>query len=355
MSKNALLATSILLAAAGSARANAPARVWHVPPAEATAGEALPLEALVDRAWESTLELRFRPVGVERWAGAQFELGADRYIATVPAETMAPPGIEYFIVGRGADGSASAHFASADAPHRVMVYEDTAAVRVQRELDRVEGRRARVRVAAEWVDYGARKLGPNGELVPDSYYRVDASFMYRLFKFPLYSLRFGYSRLRGDTPLSERGAPCPDPCEVDAGFSAGGWFELRWRLARRAELDTRLMGQATPDGFNFGVRTVARLGDEDGSHVALGYEGIVDVGSAYFFRLGWDTVPALPMAATVELTDFPATHRATGVRLIYDIAHPMDNGLRIGARVGYQARDEGIGGATVGGNVGFEF
>jgi hypothetical protein len=115
------------------------------------------------------------------------------------------------------------------------------------------------------------------------------------------------------------------------------------------------MVQATPVGFNVGGRGELRIGPEQGSHVALGGEAVVDVGSMAFFRLGWDTVPALPMAATIELTDFPATHRATAVRLIYDVGHPFANGLRVGARVGYQARDQGIGGATLGTNLSFEF
>jgi hypothetical protein len=330
-----------------------PVRVHHVPPAEAAPNAPLLLEAHVERGWESTLEARFRGVGAATWQAVEFEKGEGTYLATVPADIVQPPGIEYFILGTNATGATSAHFASAADPHRVMVYEEPTVVLRQRELDRVSGRRARVRFATELVDYGTRTIG--GADVADSYYRVDVDFTYRLLRFPLYSLRFGYTRLRGHTPATERGeSPC-DPCEVKAGFSAGGWFELRFRVGKKVDVDARGMVQATPSGFNVGGRGELRLGEENGSHVALGSEAILDVGTAAFFRLGWDTVPSLPMAATIELTDFPATHRATGVRLIYDVTHPFPNGLRLGARVGYQARDQGIGGATGGLNLAFEF
>ncbi len=61
------------------------------------------------------------------------------------------------------------------------------------------------------------------------------------------------------------------------------------------------------------------------------------------------------MAATVEVTDFPAAFRPVGVRLLYDVAKPLDNGVRLGLRVGYQARDQLIGGPTVGLNGSFDF
>jgi hypothetical protein len=339
------------------------ARVFHVPPADAEVGQPLVLVAEVDRAWAASLEVRYRPADGGPWSEARFQRSDDGYIASIPADVMVPPGIDYFIVGH-ADGAEATHFASAEAPHRVEVYLGGDVLRATRELELVGGRRARFRIAGEWVDYGSRTL--EGRSIADRYYRVEADLTYLLLAYPLHALRFGFTRLEGIVPVTERGAgPCRDEpvepdadrCALDAGFAGGGWVELRWRIddRLRIEADTRLMVQATPAGFNIGGRGELRAGDERGSHVALGTEAIADVGVAYFVRLGWATVPRLPMAATVEVTDFPAPTRARGVRLVYDLAYPFDTGLRVGLRLGYQARDQGIGGATLGANAAFEF
>ncbi len=61
------------------------------------------------------------------------------------------------------------------------------------------------------------------------------------------------------------------------------------------------------------------------------------------------------MAATVEITNFPAPDRALAIRLMYDISRSFSNGFRLGARVGYQARDQQVGGLSLGLNTTLEF
>jgi hypothetical protein len=335
--------------------------VAHVPPGSVEVDQPVHLAATVDRAWQATLEVHYRPAGAPGWRSAPFERdGSGEYLATLPAEIARPPGFDYYIASVGKGGARRAHFASAADPHRVQVAESTAMVDRRRELGLYHDRRARVHTAFEWVDFGRRTIQP-GASVPDHYYRVDIDASFRVLRFPLHTLRFGYVRLLGTTPETERGpGDCltldPDAdCKIAAGLRAGGWVEVRLRLLRALDLDVRGMVQATQDGFNVGTRDELRIGSELGSHVALGVEAIADIGTAVFFRLGWDTVPRLPMAATIELTDFPASHRGMGLRLIYDIALPLDNGVRVGLRAGYQARDQRIGGVTLGGSLALDF
>ena len=139
-----------------------------------------------------------------------------------------------------------------------------------------------------------------------------------------------------------------EQCRLYAGFKVGGWFELGLGLTEGVRLDLRGIVVANQESAAPGARGELRTGSIDGNHIALGFEFISDVGSTGFFRLGWDTVPEVPMAATVEVTDFPASRRATGVRLLYDLFHPFSNGFRAGVRVGYAARDQQIGGVTAG-------
>lgn len=362
----ALIASCLLLAAAPAraeqaAAAPPPTRVHHVPLAVADLDQPVEVTASVDRAWQATLEIHYRPAG-QPWRAATFERSPEgAYLARLPAEVASPPGFDYYIDSVAGDGARTAHFASAADPHRVMVLESSRTADQRRELAAYGNRRAEVRSSFEWVDFGRRRISPTAN-VPDHYYRVEVDAAYRVLRFPLHTMRLGYTRLLGITPETERGpGSCTDldpdaDCKIDAGLRAGGWVEVRLRLLRAVDVDVRGMVQATQDGFNVGTRDEIRIGPERGSHVALGVEAIADIGSAFFFRLGWDTVPSLPMAATIEISDFPASHRAAGVRLIYDLTYPLgDTGARAGLRAGYQARDQGIGGVTLGGRIDLDF
>lgn len=352
-----LAALTVVLATAGAARAEG---VRHLPPSEATAAEALELSATVTRASERTLILRYRPLGATTWVEREFARGDDVWVAVVPAAEVQAPGVEYFITSTAADGKDTPEFASAMAPHQVGVYADPKELRRARDLGRAQQRRSRAHVSGEYVSYGRRTAGSND--IDDHYYRVDADFSYRLLAYPLEEIRFGYTRLEGYVPQSYRQPPraCDtDPedetCRKYAGFKVGGWFELGFGLAEGVRLDLRGIVVANQVSAAPGARAELRTGSIDGNHIAFGFEYTKDVGAAGFFRLGWATVPGVPMAATVEVTDFPASSRATGVRLMYDVFHPLPNGLRLGARLGYAARDQRVGGATAGLSASLDF
>ena len=362
----ALLTSLVLGGASRVAAAQAPApNVYHLPLADASVGEDISLVASVAAGWSSRLELQVRGVGGQEWQSITFERSGDtEYVAVIPGTVVQAPSFEYFIAGTSEAGS-RLHFASAEDPHRVYVYKDAEVEVREQELKRFHGRRAQVQISAELVDFGSRGIVDTGTgasyEVDDSYYRIDTSVTYRLMRYPLRALRFGYSRLIGTTPTTARGdgncngESAANPCDFSAGYRAGGWVETQWRLSDLLNLDTRALIQATPTGFGLGGRGELRFGDDIGSHFAIGVESITEVGVTSYVRLGWATVPHVPMAATIELSDYPSAHRDTGVRLLYDVAYDVGNGLRVGVRLGYQARDQGIGGPTTGANVAFDF
>jgi hypothetical protein len=148
--------------------------------------------------------------------------------------------------------------------------------------------------------------------------------------------------------------PTAEPCAKQAGVKAG-WFELGLAAVEGVRLDARMIAMATAQGFAVGGRGEARLGAREASHVAIGAEYLADVGSNGFFRLGWGTVPKLPMSATVEITNLPADHRDTGVRLYYDVGIEASPGFRLGVRVGYAARNQSVAGFTGGAGAAVEF
>ncbi len=367
-------AAIILPLVVGAALAAGPAHaesIRHVPPAEIADATALELTADVSRAWTSTLTLHWRPIGEGAWTDAPFERRGDgdgdaAWRAIVPAIAVVPPGIEYYIDSRALDDGAApaAEFASAARPHQVTVMRTRLEERRDRALARADGRRYRVTATGEYVDYGTRNFGAaaNRGDIDDRYYRVDLGFSYRLLAYPIERIHIGYMRMLGDVPdtARDRADECAatddtDDCRLHVGYKVGGWFGVRVGMGLGVDLDARGMVMATNEGAGVGGAVDLRVGDEDASHVAIGFEGIQDIGVTARFRLGWATVPTLPMAATVEITDLPSTLRATGIRVLYDLAHPLGPGVRVGARIGYAARDAHVGGVTAGANLTLDF
>ncbi len=321
--------------------------VRHVPPAGAQAGTPLELGADVAPT-TSTLTLHYRTRGTTgEFAKIDLQRTGDtRWIVVVPAVGVVAPGLDYYLTA----GDATV-FASPEWPHTIEVTVPDAIDRRAHDLVRNLGRRSRIHTSGEWVNFGTRTVD-DVKLV-DRYYRIDADFAYRLWAYPLEELRVGYTRLVGDTAAPM--CPSSTPCTAEAGYKVAGWFELGVAPVEGLRLDLRAAVMATAAGFAVGGRIESRLGPLDGSHVAIGLEYMADVGAAGYFRLGWGTVPGLPMAATVEITNLPATASATGVRLYYDLAHEVGGGVRVGVRVGYAARNQLVAGFTGGTNLTVDF
>jgi len=337
------IAAATAAAAPASAEAGEP-RVHHVPPANAEAGVALELVASAPAAVPA-LVAHYRTVGAAAFASIDLVRRDDqRWVAVVPAAAVAPPGLEYYL-----DAGGAPVFASAQAPHTTRVGVSSLAARRARDEARVADRRSRVHGSAEWVDYGTRTV--DGVRLVDRYYRVDADFSYRLWAYPLEDLRVGFSRLLGDTEV-----PCAaPPCTGRAGFNVAGWFELGLAPIEGVALDGRAIVLATPESVALGGRAELRVGVRDGTHIAAGAEYLADVGASGFFRLGWGTVPRVPMAATVEITNLPASTRDVGVRLYYDVSGVLASGVRVGLRLGYATRSQDLFGFTGGTTASIDF
>jgi hypothetical protein len=340
-----------LLIVIAPAVAYADVPVVHVPPASAAADANLELSAEAP-ASSATLTAHYRHPGDREFAKVELvRKGETTWTAIVPAAAVVAPGLEYYL----AAGTAAV-FASPQAPHEMRVESSASDDRRVRDLARFKGRRYRVRTAGEFVNYGTRNVdapsGPQIEL-PDQFYRLDAEFTYRVLAYPLEEMRFGITRLIGKTelPMCATGTRCTG----EVGFGGGAWIELGLGLIEGVRFDGRISVAANQEDVAVGGRGELRLGVLDGSHVAAGVEHLADVGTAGFFRLGWGTVPGVPMAATVEVTNLPAATRDVGVRLYYDVARELGGGVRLGARVGYAARNQTVAGFTGGGNVTIDF
>lgn len=341
-------ATIIIIVALSTARPASAQVVRHVPPADVEAGADLHLLAEAGPA-TPTLVAHVRQRGTQPFTTIELvRKDEGQWVAVVPAASVVVPGIDYYITA----GDVPV-FASPEWPHTIAIHASESTERRSRDELRTHNRRSRIHAMGEYVTYGKRNYG--GSIVDDYYYRLDLDFAYRLWTYPLEEVRVGYTRLlgvTGDANCYDGGSNC---MKEDAGFKVGGWFELTLAAVEGIQLDARMIVTADQEGFGAGGRGEARLGNRDASHVALGVEYLGPVGTNAFFRLGWGTVPKVPMSATVEISNLPTSHSDTGVRLYYDIATEAAPGVRIGVRVGYAARVQSVAGFSGGLGATVEF
>jgi len=338
--------TFISIALVAAATSVADAQVRHVPPADIESGHVLELVATAP-AQTPRLVAQVRTVGTTQWTPIELvRREGDDWVAVVPPALIVEPGVEYYVLAGD-----EPVFASPQWPHSLAVTVPAEEQRRARDTARTHGRRSRIHALGEWVNYGSTaNPGPGRPGWKGQFYRFEADFSYRLWTYPLEEIRVGYTRLLGDTA-----GDVPGAMTTEAGFKVAGWFELGLAAVEGVRLDGRMIVMATQEGFAVGGRGEARLGDREASHVAVGVEYLADVGTNGYFRLGWGTVPKLPMSATVEITNLPASYRDTGVRLYYDIAREVAPGLRVGLRVGYAARNQSVAGFTGGAGAAVEF
>ena len=322
--------------------------VAHAPVSETRSGELTLTFAVtpVDRV--DAVLVRWRA----RTAGAQVHESivtrhADGWIAEIRDAELAPPGIVYWVVRRDpgeGDPRAREHavFASAAEPHDVVVYDSEVDAYARRMLERREGRRYRAGASFEYVSLGKRTL-PAGVSGPRaaSYWRTAASFGYSFFGV-VDAIRFELGVLRGEQQVVGFDAT---PTTQAIGFNWGSG-ELLFRVHELVRIRSRLIFGVSQEGFELGGALGVVIGDPDGTSLELGGEGVTGLGVTGRLRLGWATVPRVPMGATIELTTFPIDD-AAGVRLLFDAAYEIYPGALIRVTGGYRGWTSVAGGPSL--------
>lgn len=329
--------------------ADEPLRIRHTPVAEVLAGTDLVLRAQVTSSWKlGALVAHHRVAGESDFAKAPFEKSADgSYVATirVPPEQRRP--VEYYLTAAGTDGVESLPFASPMLPHPVIVQSTEGELEREAILDVYGRRRSRVSLSGEYVSYGRARVGD--VTFPDSYYRAEADYLYRLFQggssVRIDTIRLGMGTLRGQVPSAYvSGDPFSQESAragIDYGFS-----EVELSFHSLFGISAKLLLGGNARGFAPGGGARVRIGRPRGSRVELEGEYISEIGMSGSFRLIWDTVPGLPMSAGGQVTNIPGG--PAGVRLIYGIGWELSDAVTLGAQLGYQARQSVGGGLTVG-------
>lgn len=368
-----LLAVSAAARAALAQGADAPPRLRHVPPSEADSGEPLRIQVLADQAWKlQALDLHWRRPGGS-WTVVPFGKAADgTWAAVVEASEVVPPRLEYYITSQEPGGSTVERFASAGAPHPVLVIPSDEDLLRQDRLVRFRGHRSRARLSGEWASFGPHGHLDGGPSYGDRYYRLEADYLYRILGFVSY-VRFGVVRLRGTVPPPEAfTAGVSTSPGRDTGMDYG-YAEISLALAEVLGLQGQLLLGADDLGFASGAGASVRIGEAARSHLEVGGQVIQRIGFDAFVRFAWDTVPRWPMSLSLHVTDQPAatlkpgvpptvpdsqrTDRGApaGVRAVWEVGYQVTRQITAVVRAGYQARASTAGGPTLGAGFAVEW
>ncbi|MCA9546825.1 MAG: hypothetical protein KC613_20610 [Myxococcales bacterium] len=340
------------------------ATVLHAPRHHAVAGEALTVRARIGKDWSlGEVRLRYRS-NDGPWASAPFTRSGNTFEAVVPGHAVRTGQLAYTIES-GEGATARAHFASIEHPHIIAVASTAELDRELVRLARYHGKRGRILARGEVFAYGARLVDEGGDFpgdprndgqtdrYSDRYWRTEVEYTYRTLGEFLHDFRFGIGLMRADWPTV-------DGESQYAGDSPGinyGFGEVNLEFTDWLVVGGRILLGASAEGFVGGVGAVGRLGNPGGTHFAAQVDFIGDIGTRTDLRLHWDTVPRVPMALGIELTNWPSDGRsADAANLSFDLGYAFEGGLTLMGRVGSAKRSASLdGGFQLGMTAAYEF
>lgn len=339
--------------------ADAPRRAWigHIPVQSARVGPVTFAFDVDNADLAGAILVRYRPLSQP---GAQpVELEALRTASGVSVRAdlgdQAPPGIAYWVVERMPDGTEWPIFASQRNPHVLNLRYSPVRERERAQLQRTGGRRSSVSVGGEYVNLGGWEQEGGGEL-RDHYWHTEARYAYRFFR-TLDTLEIGLGALRG-TVLDHaqrdgRSAADDGFRQRDVGLEYGR-ARITLAFGKWVRVQGGVLFGFSKDGFEGGGDGAVVFGHRDGTDVKLFGAYVSGVGGAGGVRLGWATVPRVPMGATVEVTNYGANDRA-GARLLFDAGYELYPGALLKVVGGYRGRTSLAGGMSLGADLQLSF
>ncbi len=215
--------------------------------------------------------------------------------ATIPAERVNAPGVEFFIEGIGAGGRAETVVGSAENPRSIAIHEVPRPA-PPKKLD------ATVSLATELADYN--RLRGN-----DRVWQTEGFFGMRFGDTGVRAVRSGFGVYRGIGGSIH---------ELDvlnrAGRSVGltyGYLETEIGLTKSFSLLGRLAVGLLDDGIAGGGQMLLRIGSDRGTNLLLGGEFLGGIGIKTFAQLELAVFPRFPILVRSEVSNQPAGSGAT--------------------------------------------
>jgi hypothetical protein len=232
--------------------------------------------------------------------------------ATIPAERVNAPSIEYFIEGIGAGGRAENVVGSSDTPRSIEVHEVPKPA-APKKLD------ATVSLATDFADYN--RLRGN-----DKVWQTEGYFGLRFGDTGVRAVRTGFGVYRGIG-----GSVVELDVQHRPGRSVGltyGYLETEIGLTRSFSLLGRLAIGLLDEGISAGGQALLRIGSDRGTNLLLGGEVLGGVGLRTFVQLELATFPRFPILVRSEVSNQPA---GSGASTTTPTTASQDTG-QVGAR-----------------------
>jgi hypothetical protein len=273
-------------------------------------------------------ELFYRRGGAATWQQATMQPLGDTVLgAQIPASMVEEPAVEWHVVVRE-HGGTEQRVPEAPALRSTKVFREVAEPSIRD--------RSQVALTYEFVDfYGLKRA--------DWFSIFEADFLYRVGAGPLHSMRIGYGVYDGVSgPVAELDAAGDaqlPSLTSDVGYKYGV-LEFELSVSQWLALLPRGIVGVQIDGLAMGMGGTVRIGQEEGTSLLVGGLHLGSVGQLYQLQLAWNTVPRVPMAAEVSVTNQPGVSLDDyGVRLVYEARYELTDWVQVGGRVGYQLRN----------------
>lgn len=271
--------------------------------------------------------------------------------ATIPAERVNVPSIDYFIEAVGADGRAAAVVGSAASPRSIDVHPVPRPV-APKKLD------ATMSLATDYADYN--RLRGN-----DRVWQTEGFFSLRYGDTGVRALRSGFGVYRG-----VGGSIHELDVEGRRGRSVGltyGYLETELGLTRSFSLLGRLAIGLLDQGVSGGGQVLLRIGNDRATNLMLGAEVLGGIGLRTIAQLELAVFPRFPILIRSEVSNQPAGSGAStstpanvaqdagqvGARGIAQLGWKVIPSLTLAVRGSFQGRTINHAGPGVGAGVSY--
>jgi hypothetical protein len=333
-----------------SPRQGALATVAHSVMKTPAAGEAIPLVFVLDHPEHvASAYLHYRPRGAQSYRSVLLVREHDVYLrGAVPAEIVAAPGIDYFVEVSTPEGRSGFALASAADPVAVAI----AAPPLLDKFGAVPGRSS-VRIALDYLSFATfdTRAGDHTDRMETG--TVD--FTYRLAGF-VESVGVGYGVYAGQGGYANEAWDAGNPLPR-SGFHYGyADIEVGGRASDGVHYAAggQLIAGVGREGFGMGGEGRVRVGEREGTNLALIARTIDRVGWLSEVRLGTRPFDRALLGVSVGATNQP-NEGDVGVKLGTELEVLAGPSVSVVLRGSWQGRNVDHGGLGGGAGVGFRW
>jgi hypothetical protein len=285
-------------------------------------------------------------------------IGEGYFSATIAAERLSSPSLEYFIEGVASDGTTMTVLGSASEPQTVAV-EDIPKPKPEPH------RPTMVTVSTDYADWNNLKGN-------DVVWQTEGSVGMRLHDVGVRAARMGFGVYRGiGGSLDELDRQKLSGRRVGLTY---GFLEGEFGLSHFTSIIGRLVIGLENDGVNGGAQALLRIGNDRETNLTIGGEALGGIGLRGITELQLATFPRVPILFRTEVTNQPAgastqasapaplapvgvahAEGEVGARAIAQVGYRFLPDLVIALRGSYQGRTINHAGPGLGGAVTYQW